>query len=81
MADIETLEINGQAVQTEAAPQPQTIEFQPKPVYDFFKRVFDIVSSLIVSIILLIPIGIISLLIVSKDKGNPFYSHKRVGKG
>ena len=79
MAEVETVEITGQPIQTEAAPA-ETIEFQPKPVYDFFKRVFDIVSSLIASIILLIPIGIISLLIVSKDKGNPFYSHKRVGK-
>lgn len=80
MAELETVEIDGQSIQTEFAPKPQTSEFQPKPVYDFFKRVFDIVSSLIVSIILLIPIGIISLLIVSKDKGSPFYSHKRVGK-
>ena len=80
MAELETVEIAGQQVQTEAEPKPQTIEFKPKPVYDFFKRVFDIVSSLVVSIILLIPIGIISLLIVSKDKGSPFYSHKRVGK-
>ena len=80
MAELETVEIAGQQVQTEAAPKHQTIEFQPKPVYDFFKRCFDIVSSLIVSIILLIPIGIISILIVLKDKGNPFYSHKRVGK-
>ena len=80
MAELETIEIAGQQLQTEAVPQTETIEFQSKPVYDFFKRVFDIVSSLIVSIILLIPIGIISILIVSKDKGSPFYSHKRVGK-
>ncbi len=80
MAELETIEIAGQQLQTEAVPQTETIEFQPKPVYDFFKRVFDIVSSLIVSIILLIPLGIISLLIMSKDKGSPFYSHKRVGK-
>ncbi len=51
-----------------------------KPVYDFFKRVFDIVLSLIASILLIIPLAIISFCIVAKDSGNPFYLHKRVGK-
>ena len=55
-------------------------EYKPKPVYDFFKRVFDIVSSFIVSVILIIPIFIISVLIIIKDGWNPFYKHKRVGK-
>lgn len=80
MAELETVEITGQQSQTEAAPQSPIIEFQPKPVYDFFKRCFDVISSLIVSVILLIPLGIISLMIVTKDKGSPFYFHKRVGR-
>ena len=81
MAELETVEIAGQQIQTEAAPQVETIEFQPKPVYDSFKRVFDIVSSLIASIILIIPIAVVAILIMIKDPGNPFYIQTRVGKG
>ena len=47
--------------------------------YLFFKKVFDFTSSFVVSLILLLPILIISLLIVLKDKGSPFYAQKRVG--
>lgn len=49
-------------------------------VYRFVKRVFDFLSSFAVSIILLIPMLIISLLVVFKDKGSPFYKQKRLGK-
>jgi len=55
-------------------------ELKEKPVYDFFKRVFDILASFFATIILIIPMVIISLVIVLKDKGNPFYFHKRIGK-
>lgn len=76
MADFETIEIE----QPKINAVQDNIGFKPKPVYDFFKRVFDILSSFIVSTVLLIPIGIVSLLIILKDKGSPFYFHKRVGK-
>lgn len=55
-------------------------DFIEKPVFDFFKRVIDIVLSLAASIILLVPIAIISLLIIAQDGENPFYRHMRVGK-
>lgn len=55
-------------------------EIKRKPIYDFFKRVFDIVSSLAASILLLIPMAAIALTITAKDGGNPFYLHRRVGK-
>ena len=55
-------------------------EYKSKPVYEFFKRAFDICSSLVVSILILIPVLIIALIIMIKDKGTPFYSHKRVGR-
>ena len=55
-------------------------EYKPKPVYDFFKRFFDIICSFIASIILLVPMAVISLIIISKDGGKPFYLHKRIGK-
>ena len=41
-------------------------EYKPKPVYEFFKRAFDICSSLAVSVIILIPVLIIC----------PHYHHK-----
>ena len=53
---------------------------EPKPVYEFFKRIFDFVSSLIVSIILILPIAVISVIIMIKDQGPPLYLHKRLGK-
>ena len=51
-----------------------------KPVYDFFKRLFDIVLS-VVAIILLSPILLILFIIVkTTSKGPAIYKHKRVGK-
>ncbi len=55
-------------------------EFVEKPVYDFFKRAFDIFATFIASIILLIPMLIIGIIIVIKDHGSPFYMQRRVGK-
>ena len=65
---------------TEHPAEREALVFTPKPVYEFFKAIFDFVSSLIASIILLIPLSVIALIIISKDKGHPFYFHKRVGK-
>lgn len=58
----------------------RTDEPNKKPLYDFFKRAFDIAVSLIASIVLLLPTVVISILILVKDKGDPFYFHERVGK-
>ncbi len=81
MNDLETAVIEKVDITAEKVSADNDIGFAPKPVYDFFKRGFDIVLSFIASIILIIPLVIISLCIVSKDRGNPFYLHKRVGKG
>ena len=48
--------------------------------YLLCKRIFDFVSSLCVSIILLIPMMFIAVIIMQKDPGNPFYIQERVGK-
>lgn len=48
--------------------------------YLFAKRFFDIVSSLCVSLVLLIPMAVIALVIMIKDPGSPFYMQKRVGQ-
>lgn len=51
-----------------------------KFLYLFLKRIFDFISSLIVSIIILIPCLVIMVVIMIADPGNPFYCHRRMGK-
>ena len=46
----------------------------------FFKRLFDILISLIVIILILIPIGIIAIAIKLDSKGPVFYNQERLGK-
>lgn len=46
----------------------------------FVRRCFDLACSLCASILLFIPMLIISVMIMMKDPGNPFYIHKRVGR-
>lgn len=54
---------------------------KPKPVYDFVKRIFDIVCSLI-GLIVLSPVFIIlAILVKATSKGPVLFAHKRVGKG
>ncbi len=68
------------AVGVEKPKTEEEVVVPQKPVYDFFKRCFDIVSCLAASIILLLPVLIVSVMIVIKDPGNPFFMHKRLGK-
>lgn len=54
--------------------------YKVKPFFSFFKRLFDIISSLC-GIIVLSPLFlIVILLILIIDRQCPFYAHKRVGK-
>ena len=77
------------SVAVQAVSQPKSavgtvvhtpIEVKPKPVYDFFKRVFDIAVSLICLTVGLPVYFIIALAIVIDDPGNPFFVQDRVGK-
>ena len=62
---------------------PQT-EYQPpapKPVYDFFKRVFDILLCSL-ALICLSPLFLaVAIAIKAQDGGNVFYSQTRLTKG
>ena len=49
-------------------------------LYEFTKRLFDIVASACALTILAIPIGVIALIIYIDDKGNPFFSQVRLTK-
>ena len=54
---------------------------KPKPVYDFVKRVLDIVCSLI-ALILLSPVFLIlAILVKTTSEGPVFFAHRRVGRG
>lgn len=49
--------------------------------YRFVKRLFDLVFSLLMSVLLLIPIAIVCALISLESPGSPIYTQERVGKG
>lgn len=49
--------------------------------YRFVKRLFDLVFSLLMSVLLLIPIAIVCALISLETPGSPMYTQERVGKG
>ena len=64
-------------VQMQTATEPM----QSKPVYDFFKRCFDIVFSVVALLVLFVPLCIVALIIVIDSPGaSPIYVQKRVGK-
>ena len=56
------------------------VELQRKPVYDFFKRAFDIVASFLGLVILLPILIVIAIIIVIDDRGNPIFVQERTGK-
>ena len=49
--------------------------------YRFIKRLFDLVFSLLMSVLLFIPIAIVCALISLESPGSPMYTQERVGKG
>lgn len=56
------------------------VEFIEKPVYDFFKRVFDVACSFLALVVLSPVFLIVSVVIVINDFGNPFFIQERIGK-
>ncbi len=49
-------------------------------VYGLTKRIFDLTSSFVCGICLIIPFVLIALFILIRSPGNPFYKQERVGK-
>lgn len=58
---------------------PCTAVFRKKPVYDFIKRLFDVVISLFMVVILSPVLLAIAVAILCEDKGPVLYRAKRVG--
>lgn len=54
--------------------------YKSKPIFSFFKRLFDIFSSGLALILLSWLFIILAILIKCTSKGPVFYGHKRVGK-
>lgn len=65
----------------ECKSNEKLISIEPKPVYSFFKRFFDILISFITLSVLLVPMLILALIIVIESPGaSPIYVQERVGK-
>lgn len=75
---------NTAVLNREDAPVTATVTSVEIPhrsaAYLFFKRCFDIASSLVVSVLLLLPLTALAIIVMAYDFGNPFYVQKRVGK-
>lgn len=52
---------------------------EPKFVYGFFKRLFDVFFSFLAMVVLLIPMAVIALAIVLDSPGKPIYAQTRLG--
>lgn len=57
-----------------------TVNYKPKYVYEFFRRLVDVIFSLVVLIPALVLILIFSIIIRIDSKGYPIFSQVRVGK-
>ncbi len=54
-------------------------ELPDKPVYDFFKRLFDIVFSACALLVLAIPMAVIAVLVKCSSPGPVFFRQERLG--
>lgn len=54
-------------------------EVQPKFLYAFFKRVFDIVFALVFSVLLALPMLVIALCVKCSSEGTVLYRQERLG--
>lgn len=82
---MDNLQIFDTEVQNETEENEQLAEaiytpiYTPKPIFDFFKRVFDVFASLICIVVGLPVYLIIAAVIIIDDPGNPFFAQERVG--
>lgn len=79
MSIIDTAQIES-TEQVQTAEEPAAVNFTEKPAYDFFKRVFDVVSSALALVVLSPLFLITSIVIVADDFGSPFFVQERTGK-
>lgn len=70
-----------QTVDQRMEASAESFKFNPKPVYSFIKRLFDIIASFLCIVILIIPFAVISIVILIDDHAaSPIFVQKRIGK-
>lgn len=74
-------EVTENCASVRGAPAIKEIKPSGTLGYRFIKRLFDLVFSLLMSVLLLIPIAIVCALISLESPGSPMYTQERVGKG
>lgn len=79
--NLTTNEATRQNAPVGAALAVQKIQPSGTLAYRFLKRLFDLVFSLCVSVVLFIPVAVVCVLIRLESSGSPVYAQKRVGKG
>lgn len=79
IADIETYECTTVEIPEHPAEREGFV-YTPKPVYDFFKRIFDILVAIFCLTVGLPIYIIIAVVIMIDDFGNPLFIQERVGK-
>lgn len=55
------------------------VVLEKKPVYEFFKRVFDIVCSILAMIVLLLPMLVVAIIVKCTSEGPAIYKQDRLG--
>ena len=70
------------SIETELQSQlPEQYPVPEKPVYEFFKRILDVVLSLVGLIVLAVPLLIVTLIVTIDSFGaSPIYVQERIGK-
>lgn len=74
-------EVTEQNAPVGAALAVQKIQPSGTLTYRFLKRLFDLVFSLCVSVVLVIPVAVVCAFICLESPGYPLYAQERVGKG
>ena len=68
-------------VLTRDTRETELLRISPKPVYNFFKRCFDVVCCVMGLLILAVPMLVVAIIIVIDSPGaSPIYAQTRVGK-
>lgn len=76
-----SVELKNNTTEYTYAAEKDSVNVKPKPVYDFFKRVFDILLSLLAIGFLAFPMAVVALIICIDSPGaSPIYVQERVGK-
>lgn len=77
----ETKETSSASLEWSEAGSSQDFVYRSKPVFGFFKRLFDIIVSLLCIIILSIPFAIVLIAIrIDDNSASPIFIQQRVGK-